>query len=370
MIYFDNAATSFPKPANVIREVNNCIKHYCGNPGRSSHFLAIKSSEKIYEARENIAELFNFSSPEHIVFVHNATHGLNLAIKSVVNRRMSVIISDLEHNSVIRPLYKAISSNNGCIDVYNSDTELEKAIIPLIKEDTGAIISTLSSNVTGKVIDPYKLSQIAIKYKMPLILDASQYAGHLPIDLSRIQFDALIAPGHKALFGLPGSGILILGSNKTFNTMIEGGNGYDTINMSMPIVLPERFEAGTPAVPSIIGLSCGVKYILDTGQINIKSKLDKLTCRAYDILANHKNIRIYGAENGIVSFVIDKIQSSRVSMLLEEQGIASRSGLHCAPLIHRKLGTVDTGLVRLSFSCLNSEKELDKLYKALNHILK
>ena len=366
MIYFDNAATSFPKPRIVLREINKCVRYYCGNPGRSGHFLAIKSSEKVYEARENIAKLFKYNNPERIVFCQNATHGLNIAIKGLVNKNTSVIISDLEHNSVIRPLYKALGKS-GDISVFDSDLNLYKAIVPLIKEDTKVLISTLSSNVTGKVLDPYILSDIARKYNLSLILDASQYAGHLPLDLSKCKCDALIAPGHKSLFGLQGSGFIIMCTDKTYDTIIEGGNGLDTLNTEMPELLPERFEAGTLAVPSIVGLSKGIEFILERGEITIKEKLEDLTSKAFDILSNIPNIKIYGAENGIISFCQNNVPSSVTSNILSSSGIASRSGLHCAPLIHRKMGTLDNGLVRLSFSYFNNRRQLDKLYKALKY---
>ncbi len=365
MIYFDNAATTLPKPKCVVKEVNKCIRHYCGNPGRSTHIYALKSSEEIYRARESVTELFNFNSPENVVFTQNATHGLNIAIKGLVNDKMDVIISDLEHNSVIRPLSKAVSKHNGTISVYNSDIDLEKAILPLIKDNTRVLISTLSSNVTGKVINPYTLSKIAQRHHLKLILDASQYAGHLPLDLSRCKFDCLIAPGHKALFGLQGSGILVMSGDSNVDTLIEGGGGYDTLNADMPTLLPERFEAGTPPTPSIVGLRCGIDYILSKGQENISFKLDKLTKRAYEVLSELNSTQIYGAENGIVSFKIGNVPSSITADMLSKNGIACRSGLHCSPLIHEKLGTVNGGLVRISFSYFNSVKEIDKLYKVL-----
>lgn len=365
MIYFDNAATTFPKPKCVVKEVNKCIRHYCGNPGRSTHIYALKSSEEIYRARESVTELFNFNSPENVIFTQNATHGLNIAIKGLVNDKMDVIISDLEHNSVIRPLSKAISKHNGTISVYNSDIDIEEAILPLIKDNTRVLISTLSSNVTGKVINPYTLSKIAQSHHLKLILDASQYAGHLPLDLSKCKFDYLIAPGHKALFGLQGSGILVMSGETNIDTLIEGGGGYDTLNADMPALLPERFEAGTPPTPSIVGLRCGIDFILKTGQENILNKLDMLTNRAFDVLSEIRTLKIYGAENGIVSFKLDNTPSGTTAEVLSRAGIACRSGLHCSPLIHKKLGTVNGGLVRISFSYFNTIKEIEKLYKAL-----
>ena len=370
MIYFDNAATSFPKPRSVIKEVNKCITSYCGNPGRSSHFLALKASEKIYETREQISSLLNTDKPERVVFTQNATHGLNIAIKGLITERSHVIISDIEHNSVIRPLNKVMGRLGGEISVFNSDIDIREAVIPLIRSDTKAIISTLSSNVTGKCIDFITLSRIAHEYGLKLIIDASQYIGHSRIDLKTAPCDCLIAPGHKALFGLQGSGFIVFGEGDSINTLIEGGSGSDTLSTDMPLLLPERHEAGTLATPSIVGLSMGVRFIEELGINYISTHLKKLTEYTYIILNEFKDIKVYGAENGIISFNYKDIPSSAFAEKLNEYGFAVRGGLHCAPEVHRKLGTAKRGAVRISLSCLNNSKQLDKLYKSLKEITK
>ena len=370
MIYLDNAATSFPKPKPVIKEVNKCIAKYCANPGRSGHKLAIECSEMIYSTREEIADFLNYEFPEHVIFCNNATHGLNLAIKGVVNRKMHVIISDLEHNSVLRPLYKSIHEYGAEFSVYNSDLDLDEAIKPLVKDETRVLISTLSSNVTGKVISPYALSNIARKYNLKLILDSSQYIGHQDLDLSRINFDALVAPGHKALFGLQGSGFVIIPNGDNWPTLMEGGSGIDTLNEKMPDKLPERLEAGTLACPSIIGLKAGIEYIKKISVIEIQKKTEALVDKASDILSTFKHIKVYGAENGIVSFKVEGLSSDEVADILSKYDIACRSGLHCAPLIHKKLCTINEGLLRISFSYFNKLNDLDKLYVALKDAIK
>ena len=368
MIYFDNAATSFPKPRSVTSEVIRCLKQYCGNPGRSSHSLAIAAAEKIYETRERLADFIGLEKPENIIFTPNATYALNLAIKGTVTEACHCIISDIEHNSVIRPLYKC-TQKYGCeISEFNSDLPLNKAIIPLIRQDTRVIATSIASNVTGKILDIEALSHIAEEYGLKLIVDASQYLGHLPINLKSINYHALCSAGHKALFGIQGSGFTAFKTAENIDTLVEGGSGIDTFSPNMPIVLPERYEAGTLFTPAIASLWAGIGYITDVGIDNISSRIELLTQRVKDILLSFDNITIYGAENGIISFNVGNYPSSYISELLNDNNIATRSGFHCAPLIHRKLGTEKRGAVRISLSYLNTQKECDLLYKALKLI--
>lgn len=368
MIYFDNAATTFPKPKIVIKEAFKCLNNYCGNAGRSSFGISFKTSEKIYETRDIIADFFNFYDPTRVIFTHNATHALNIAIKGEVKARGHVIISDLEHNSVLRPLYKTVSNSGGEISVFNTDLPLKQSLIPLIREDTIVIICSLASNVTGKTVDYIELYKIAKENNIKLILDASQYFGHRAFDYEDCPADYIIASGHKSLFGLQGSGILLLGKKSFPDTLIEGGNGYDTLNRGMGELIPEKYEAGTVAAPSIVGLSTGIRYIMDVTVESVEEKLATLSEKALNILHSFDNIEICGNGLGIISFNFKNIPSSIIAEDLSKYGIITRSGLHCAPLIHNKLGTSKTGTVRMSFSYLNKLSELDKFYKALKSI--
>ncbi len=370
MIYLDNAATSFPKPECVIKEVNKCLRKYCGNPGRSSFGISLEASEKIYEARERVSNFLGFDDPTRVIFTQNATHGLNIAIKGLINEPCHVIISDLEHNSVIRPLYKTLVTYGGEISVFNSSNPPESEIPSLVRQDTRAIISTLKSNVTGKNIDYKALYSIAKARGLLLIVDASQMLGHTPFNYNDCPADCIIAPGHKGLFGLQGSGILLIGERVTPDTLIEGGSGYDTLNTGMADLLPERYEAGTVATPAIVGLSEGIKFIDGVGISRIEEKINLLTERTVDILTSFANIEIYGADGGIIAFNIGNLKSSDVSEALGAHGIITRSGLHCSPLIHKKIGTQERGAVRISLSYLNEKKELDHLYKAIKYITK
>ena len=369
MIYLDNAATSFPKPRIVIKEVERCLKKYCGNPGRSGHRLSLAAAESIYETREEICKLVSLSSPDSVCFTQNATHALNIAIKGIIRDDGDCLISDLEHNSVIRPLYKQKQIYGGNILVFRTDIPLRQAISGVITDRTKYMVSTLSSNVTGKVIDIKELSSIARENNLKLILDASQYIGHHPLDLSGVAFDALCAPGHKALFGIQGSGFLIIGNQASeIPTLIEGGSGSGSLDTAMPLLSPERFEAGTLSTPSIISMRYGIKYIESIGQTEIENKIRFLTQTLLDRLSNIKKIQLIGCENGICALNVYGQSSETVSAYLDSCGICVRGGLHCSPLIHRRLGTASSGAVRVSLSVLNTKKDIDKLYQALSSI--
>ncbi len=367
MHYFDNAATTFPKPKCVLTEVYNCIKNYCGNPGRSTHVLAEKTAEKIYDTREILGKFLG-AEAENIVFTQNATYALNLAIKGCITQKCHIITSDMEHNSVLRPLYKSADKYDCSISYFDSSLPPDKSIPPLIQKDTKILVSTLASNVTGKIINADILSNISKKYGLYLILDASQYLGHRKIDLNNINYNILCSAGHKSLFGIQGSGIVVFKNPDIIDTIAEGGSGFDTFSKKMPDILPERYEAGTLSAPSIISLYAGVNYIMDIGIDNINAYIDKLTSRLDDICNSVKNIEIYGIENGIAAINLKGINSSVLSSKLDKCGIATRSGFHCAPMAHKKIGTEDKGAVRISVSYLNSESELDILYKTLNEI--
>lgn len=370
MIYFDNAATTFPKPRRVLYEVNKCIKEYCGNHGRSSHRLALKTSEKIYEARERVAKFLNIPSSERIVFCENATHALNLAIKTTVNEGDHVLISDMEHNSVLRPVHALSKKKGVTYSVFETDGNISENIERLITKKTTCIISSLASNVNGKEISFKELSAVKRSHAFKLIADASQLIGHRNIDLKETGCDVLCAPSHKALFGIQGSGFAVFNDGCMRETLYEGGSGSDSLNPEMPENYPERFEAGTLPAPSIISLLYGIDFIESIGLSEIEKKLTALCNMTRERLLNIKGVKLYGAQNGVVAFNLSDIPSSLVSHELDRCGICTRSGLHCAPLAHKTLGTDKMGTVRASFSVFNTKREVDKLYKALSDINK
>lgn len=368
MIYFDNAATSFPKPPSVIKEINFCLKKYCGNPGRSSHRMSLAAGERIYETREKIADLLSVDHPEQVVFCYNATHAINLAIKTFVTHKCHILTSDFEHNSVIRPL-EALKRKIG-IDYssFSCDGDIEENILKSIRPDTEGIICSIASNVTGDALPLPLLSRIARGQKLFLIIDASAAIGHFDINLNETPCDVLCAPGHKALFGIQGSGFAYFKDNKRRESYIEGGSGSDSLNPEMPYLLPEGYEAGTLATPAIVSLGKGIDFVRDIGIDNIQKKLNMLTESMVERLSMIKNIKLYKSGCGIISFNIANLSSSKVAKLLDDQGICVRGGLHCAPSIHKKIGTLDQGAVRISFSYLNNLGEIDRVYKVIRGI--
>ena len=370
MIYFDNGATTFPKPNSVICAVEAFIRKMGGNPSRSSHKLSRMAGEEVYKTRETVAKLIGVDTPENIVFTYNATYALNMAIKSMIRERCHIICSDVEHNSVMRPI-RSLEKRLGVeYSIFDSDISPEIAIPTLVRDDTRFIISTLSSNVTGKEIDIFALSRVANKYSLRLIIDASQSIGHKRINLSNCPCDALCAPGHKSLFGIQGSGFVYFKNGLREGEFIEGGSGTNSIDPEMPIWLPEAYEAGTLGTPAIVALRHGIEFIEEIGLGNIEYHLNKLRCRAYDGLKQIKGVSAYKTEGGIALFNLSGMDSTELSYLLDKKGVCVRGGLHCAPSAHKKLGTIDSGAARLSFSIMNSEKEIDEFLAIMENISK
>ena len=368
MIYFDNAATTYPKPERVIKSVTECIRNYCANAGRSSHDNAVKCAEKIYEARESIARHFNFGKPENVVFTENATYALNIAIKTLIPKNSHVIISNLEHNSVLRPIIKLANDGYLTYSVYNALTDIEKNIKCLIKADTRAIISTLASNVSGFEIPISILSRVARENSLLFIADGSQLAGHKRIDLGKNPCDAFCAPGHKGLFGIQGAGfICFAGETLPTKSFIEGGSGFHSKLPTMPNELPELLEGGTLPTPAIVSLNEGISFIEDVTPDAIAEKITFLRSSLVERLENLKKIKIISASSAIVSLTQDSGEISKIDALLAREKIAIRSGLHCAPLAHNAYGTIEHGCVRISLSYFNSIDEVDALYSLLKH---
>ena len=370
MIYFDNAATSFPKPPSVIRTLTRTAKRFSGNPGRSSHKISLEAANIVYNCRERICELFSAPSPENVVFTYNATYALNIAIKSVARRGGHFIISDLEHNSVFRPLMALKESLDIDFSIFNSSADIEEEISKNIRPDTIGIISTLASNVTGARISLKKLSKAAKEHSLILITDASQIAGHEPIRLDDTPCDILCAPGHKGLLGVMGCGFAIFKENKRMQTIIEGGSGSDSLSPSMPSLLPEGYEAGTLSVPVIASLDAGIKRIEDMGINAIRDKEEYLGSLLRQGILEIKSSVLYPSYGAIACFNIANVPSTEVARGLNERGIAVRAGLHCAPLTHKKLGTLKIGTVRASLSAFNTKREIADFLSVLSKITK
>lgn len=377
MIYLDNAATSFPKPHQVYDEVLNCMKNYAANPGRSSHDMAIKAESKIIETREEISTLFNIKSPLNIVFTSNATEALNIGIKGILKKGNHVISTIIEHNSVLRPL--SSMSRNGVEVTFlgvNQEGYVDlKAIKKAIKKNTKAIIINHVSNVLGTIQHIHEIGQIAKESGVIFIVDASQSAGVIPIDVVRDNIDILAFPGHKGLFGPPGTGGLYLSKGITLRCYTEGGTGSQSNLINQPDFLPDRFESGTVNTPGIAGLCEGIKFIKKVKIENIKKHESMLVEHLVEELIKIPQIIIYGGVNyknraSVVSINIEGIDSSYVGYFLNKRGIAVRTGYHCAPLIHPIIGTVNRGTVRISPGYFNSVEDIEELIKALTYIIK
>lgn len=369
MIYLDNAATTLIKPRCVYRTVRSAVKRYAANPGRSGHREAYRTMEAVYDVRVAIADMFNAPGPENVVFTYNATYALNIAIKSMIYEPCHVIISDMEHNSVLRPLVKLCNTLGIEYSTFNSSVDdLEIEIDRLVRLDTKFIVTTLRSNVTGRDINQNALKKIKKKHGLGLIIDASQAAGHVGIDFTEMGCDALACPGHKGLFGITGSGFVIFKDSKIKNSVIEGGSGNESINVGMPIMLPEAYEAGTLGVCGILSVGTGIEYINGTGLDYIKEKLNDLTERCKTVLESLHCLKIVEGYNGIVSLVGNNCSNSEITEVLNAADICVRSGLHCAPLAHQTLNTLSCGTVRISFSFFNKYEDIDKLYKCLKKV--
>ena len=364
MIYLDNAATTYPKPRCVYRRLKRVLHRAGGNPGRSSHRAAFLAAEEIYGAREAIAELVCFDSPERIVFTSGATHALNLAIHAL--RPGHVIYSEREHNSVIRPV--AALERGGCghaVFRVKGDIlcEMERAMTP----DTDLCVLSLCSNVTGECFPLPVLREFRKRHpEVRVILDGSQWLGHLPFSLKDSLCEVLCAPSHKALFGIQGAGFAAFTKEGGYEPLLFGGSGNESENENMPALLPERLEAGTLPTPAIGTLGEGARYLLSEGLQTVAQRLGTLTRGLYDRLRAVKGITLL-SENGfaIAAFRFKELPSTTVADFLDRRGIAVRAGLHCAPLAHAALGTPEGGAVRVSFGPFNTLQEVDALWQAL-----
>lgn len=378
MIYLDNAATTFPKPRQVYEAVLDCMENYGANPGRAGHKLAMRAGREIYECRENIAKLLNVSNPMSIVFTHNATDSLNLAIKGVVKSGDHIITTSIEHNSVIRPI-KALEKNGVENTIVKCDkyghldpNDIKKAIKP----NTKLIVTTHASNVCGTIVDIESVGNIAKENNVLYLVDASQTLGVYDIDIQKINVDMIAAPGHKCLLGPQGTGMLYIRDGLEVNILKEGGTGSNSEDLFQPNMMPDRYESGTHNTPGISGLNAGVKFILETGIDKIRKHEEELCEYMLTKLTEVPNIKIYGPLDSkkraaVISINIGDIDSGEITFILDDMyEIATRSGIHCSPLAHKTLGTLRQGTVRFSLGYFNTKDDIDKAVEALKEIEK
>lgn len=361
MVYFDNAATGGFKPRAVTDAVNNIIRYLSANPGRSGHRLSVTGAEIVWDARRALAELFN-AKEERVIFTKNCTESINLAILGLVKPGMHIITSVYEHNSVLRPLFQLKEKGVILLDVVTADSIdlLPLAIEKKINKHTGMIVLNSASNVTGEVLPVQEVGEIAKKYNLIYIVDGAQGGGHIDLDLKAQNISALCLACHKGLYGIMGSGALIVGDNTEISPVIVGGTGSESFNLLQPPTYPDRLESGTLNLPAIASLTESVRYA-KANMKNFSALLTSHTEFIIDALSQIPRIKVYSTPNpvGIVSFSVGDIPSVDIAEILDaEYDIAVRSGIHCAPLLHQFLGTVDSGLVRVSLSAQNSMREI------------
>ena len=375
IIYFDNSATSFPKPEEVYKASEKAMRIYGANPGRGGHRMAVEASKEIFKVREKVANLFNIKDPLRIAFTQNSTYALNFAIKSCINKKGHVITTALEHNSSLRPLFS--KRDNGEIElemIYpekNGEISIEK-IIESIKEDTIAVVVNHISNVTGTIVDIGKIGKITREKGVMLIVDVSQSAGYLDIDVERDGIDILCFTGHKSLYGLQGSGGIYIREGIDFTPIIEGGTGSFSKLERQPLVMPEGLEAGTLNTLAIVSLGAGIDFIQKVGIENIRKYEDKLTQRFLTELKKIPEVEVYGSDKRgpVVTLNIKGIDSGDLAAYLdEEHRILVRGGLHCAPKIHEAIGNGENGGVRFSFGFFNTDEEVEYAIKVLKEIV-
>lgn len=376
MIYMDNAATTWPKPLEVIRAVTGCMENYGANPGRSGHKMAVQAGQILLYTREMLCQLFHVPDPFRIIFTYNCTDSLNLAIKGSVLPGDHVITTSMEHNAAARPL-KELEKHGLELTIVQAgpDGSLDPDDIKkAIKANTRLIVTTHASNVTGTILPIEDIGKIARSHGIPYLIDAAQTAGVLPIDLSELPVDLMAFPGHKGLLGPQGTGGLYIHPEIKLRAVREGGTGSQSESVFQPDILPDKYESGTMNTPGIAGLGAGVRQLLKEGQSKILSHENRLGKLFLEALSHIKKIKIYGPSDiskrtGIISVNIENKDSSEVANLLDERyNIAVRGGLHCAPLAHNTIGTFRQGTVRFSYGVFNRLDEVKSCIRALEEI--
>ena len=375
MIYLDSSATSFLKPPQVAEAVFRSF-NTIGNAGRGAHAPTLNASRLIYDTREKLAALFGTPDPSRIAFTCNATEALNIAIHGAIHPGEHVITTACEHNSVLRPLY--LKEEKGTeLTIIPADQKgrirydlLESSV----KSNTSAIVLTHASNLSGNVTDLAFVSNFAKKHGLLLIVDASQTAGSLPINVVKMGIDILCFTGHKGLFGPQGTGGLYVREGLTLSPLKSGGSGIHSFDRQHPTDMPTALEAGTLNGHGIAGLNAGLDYILSTGVKNIHAKEISLSRHFVNGISDISDLKLYGdidapLRTPIISLNIGNMSSASVSDILwEDYEICVRAGAHCAPLMHKTFGTEKQGAVRFSFSCFNTEAEIDTAIRAMHEI--
>lgn len=366
MIYLDNAATTWPKPPAVIEAIDTAMRNAGGNPGRGSHPLADAAAEIVYACREAAGRFFG-AGPERVIFTSGATASLNIAIRGLIPAGGHVLYDNFCHNAVRRPILAM--QREGLItaepfDASGEDRAVLQSITARIRPDTAAVVATHASNICSKVLPIRKIGALCRMHRIPLIVDAAQSAGILPIDLKKDGISALAVPGHKGLYGPQGVGLLVLGEGIVPRPLLYGGAGIRSLDAEMPDELPERLEAGTLPLPAIAGLLAGIRWTVAQGIDAIRLREAGLAGRFTAGLDDAYTL--HGPSDGsVVGFTHRRLTPAAVGMRLAEEGICVRTGFHCAPDAHHTVGTGPDGCVRVSFSAFNTEEDVERILKVL-----
>lgn len=375
MIYLDNAATTYPKPYSVVNAVREAFLQYGANPGRGGYQMSLDTAEKVFRVRENLSKTFRCGGPERVVFTHNCTHALNLALKCFLPRGAHIVVSDREHNAVMRPLEAMQAEGLITYSVANIGRDVQNAAAYFarkITQTTAALLCVHTSNVDGQVMPIAEIGRLAVKFGMLFIVDAAQAAGSAPIDMSADGIDLLCVPGHKGLYGPSGSGALLIRDRTPLRTLLEGGTGTDSMLKKQPMQLPEALESGTMAVNSILGLGEGLRFVSELGVGNIGEHERQLRKELVEKTEGLPGLKIYEPtrSSGIYLFNFEGKCCERTAAELEKEDIAVRAGLHCAPSAHEVLGTMPDGAVRISFGVFNDREQVSQASSALWKISK
>ena len=379
MIYLDNAATTYPKPESVINAMVYAQKFVGANAGRGGHRMTARAGEMVYSAREKAAEMFSCDS-ERVIFTSNCTMSLNTAIKGTVQKGDHIIISSLEHNSVLRPVHYLFEKGDITYSVADVDPmSAENTVsnfISLIKRNTAVVICTMVSNVFGTVLPVEELGAELGRRGIIFIADGAQSAGAYKIDMKKMNIDILCVPGHKGLMGPMGMGMMLIGDNVDVDSLYQGGTGSFSMSESQPTVYPDKLESGTANLPGIWGLKKGMDYISYVGGEDAIHKKESYLCNILkEDLSLIKNVELYSKAAGInpaplIAFNIKNIHSEEVADKLNSENIAVRAGYHCAYLSHHSMGTEKDGIVRVSPGWFSTKKDIKNLVFSLNKIAK
>jgi len=378
-IYFDNAATSWPKPEAMMNAVEYFNSNIGSNPGRSGHHLSVDAGRILYEVRDNAAEIFGADDPLRIALTSNITHSLNIVLRGMLKSGDHVITSSMEHNSVMRPL-RELERNGVDLSIVTCDSrgmldpcEIEKSV----KKNTKLIVLNHASNVTGTILPVEEAGKISSGYGIPFCVDAAQTAGCVEIDVNRMNIDILCFTGHKGLYGPMGTGGFYLrkGLEGKIDNLMSGGTGSMSEFEEQPDFMPDKYESGTLNAIGFAGLAAGMKFVRETGIDVIRKREDELTGYFIKSLEDIGGIHLFGPENirdrtSVVSFNIEGVTPSESAYIFDEEyGILSRPGLHCAPSAHRTIGTFPEGTNRFSFGYFNTFGEIDTAVGAIRKIL-